>query len=81
LEKYLQNNQSIEWGTIIAQIITGCQYLAQNKIVHRDLKPTNIFRKDGQWKIGDFGFAKRITKSNELIIEDYKVGTPLFMPL
>lgn len=27
-------------------------------MVHRDLKPLNIFRSDGQVKIGDFGLAK-----------------------
>jgi hypothetical protein len=37
--------------------------------------------KDGIWKIGDFGFSKRIPNANSLIIENYKVGSPLFMPL
>ncbi len=59
----------------------GCQYLASKNIVHRDLKPANIFLKNGTWKIGDFGFAKKISHSGALIIEGYKVGSPLYMPL
>jgi serine/threonine protein kinase len=49
--------------------------------VHRDLKPANIFLKEGVWKIGDFGFSKRISHSSALIMESYKVGSPLYMPL
>jgi serine/threonine protein kinase len=71
----------VEWGSIVYQISQGCQYLANNNIVHRDLKPANIFLKDGKWKIGDFGFSKRIPNLSSLIIENYKVGSPLFMPI
>jgi serine/threonine protein kinase len=81
LEKYVKSHDSIPWGSIIHQIIQGCQYLSINNIVHRDLKPANIFRKNGIWKIGDFGFSKRIPNSHSLIIESCKVGSPLFMPL
>jgi serine/threonine protein kinase len=55
--------------------------LVSKNIVHRDLKPANIFLKNGVWKIGDFGFAKKISHSGALIIESIKVGSPLFMPL
>ena len=80
MEKYAQK-EHLEWGTIVHQISQGCQYLASKNIIHRDLKPANIFRKEGQWKIGDFGFARSISHSGALIIEAYKVGSPLFMPL
>jgi len=36
---------------------------------------------NGKWKIGDFGFSKKIPLSTSLIIENYKIGSPLFMPL
>jgi serine/threonine protein kinase len=81
LEKYTKNNENVEWGTIAFQIAQGCQYLSGLNIIHRDLKPANIFLKEGVWKIGDFGFSKRIPQPSSLIIEGYKVGTPLFMPL
>ena len=81
LEKYSHQKENLQWGTITHQISQGCQYLAEKNIIHRDLKPANIFRKGGIWKIGDFGFARKISHSGALIIEAYKVGSPLFMPL
>jgi len=45
------------------------------------LKPDNIFLKDGVWKIGDFGFARKISHAGVLIMETYKVGSLLYMPL
>jgi serine/threonine-protein kinase ULK/ATG1 len=68
LEKYIKCKENVEWGTIIYQISQGCQYLANKNIVHRDLKPANIFLKNGVWKIGDFGFSKKISHSAVLII-------------
>jgi serine/threonine protein kinase len=81
LERYVQGKESVEWGSIVHQISQGCQYLAGLNIVHRDLKPANIFQKDGRWKIGDFGFAKRLPSAEALIVEGFRVGSPLFMPL
>lgn len=81
LEKYASSHDNLEWGSIIFQLAQGCQYLASKNVVHRDLKPANIFLKDGCWKIGDFGFAKKISHSGALIIEGYKVGSPLYMPI
>ncbi len=49
--------------------------------MHRDLKPANIFLKEGKWKIGDFGFAKQLPSAEALIVEGFRVGSPLFMPL
>jgi serine/threonine protein kinase len=31
--------------------------------------------------VGDFGFAKIIDAPNSLVIENYRVGSPIFMPL
>jgi serine/threonine protein kinase len=81
LERYAQGRQAVEWGSIVHQLAQGCQFLSSKNIVHRDLKPANVFLKDGHWKIGDFGFAKRLPSPNALIVEAFRVGSPFFMPL
>lgn len=40
-------------------IFEGLKYLSEEHIVHRDLKAANVFIKEEQPKIADFGFAKR----------------------
>ncbi|KAL2086438.1 hypothetical protein ACEWY4_017497 [Coilia grayii] len=48
------------------QIITGCQYLHNNRVIHRDLKLGNLFLNDDmEVKIGDFGLATRIEFDGE----------------
>lgn len=49
--------------------------------MHRDIKPPNVFLKGDTWKIGDFGFAITIPEASATIIENYTIGSPLFMPL
>ncbi len=44
-------------------IAAGVAYLHDHGIVHRDLKPGNIFRDDGQVKLGDYGLSKFISCS------------------
>ena len=41
------------------QVCQGFAYLRQFDIIHRDLKPSNILRDGKQYKIADFGLAKR----------------------
>ncbi len=41
----------------------GVNYLHDHGIVHRDLKPGNVFRDDGQIKLGDYGLSKFISCS------------------
>ena len=45
---------------MLRDIISGYKYLYENGIIHRDLKPANILLKNGNCKIGDFGFAKNL---------------------
>nr|CAB3264950.1 serine/threonine-protein kinase PLK1 [Phallusia mammillata] len=48
------------------QIITGVQYLHNNKIIHRDLKLGNLFLTDEmEVKIGDLGLATRVGYDGE----------------
>lgn len=42
-----------------SEILTGLQFLHDNKIVHRDMKPDNVLiQKDGHILITDFGSAQ-----------------------
>src|SRR5262249_47656090 len=52
--------EAFDWMQGIAP---GVSYLHDRGIVHRDLKPGNIFRDDGQVKLGDYGLSKFISCS------------------
>jgi serine/threonine protein kinase len=56
----LPPEEAVEWMQGIA---AGVGYLHDHGIVHRDLKPGNIFRDDGQVKLGDYGLSKFISCS------------------
>ncbi len=53
-------DEAIDW---MQGIGAGVAYLHDHGIVHRDLKPGNIFRDDGQVKLGDYGLSKFISCS------------------
>ncbi|HEX5442560.1 MAG TPA: serine/threonine-protein kinase, partial [Pirellulales bacterium] len=56
----LTNAEVIDW---MKGITAGVGYLHDHGIVHRDLKPGNVFRDDGQVKLGDYGLSKFISCS------------------
>ncbi|MBI3840032.1 MAG: serine/threonine protein kinase [Planctomycetia bacterium] len=56
----LPPEEAVNW---IQGIAAGVGYLHDHGIVHRDLKPGNIFRDDGQVKLGDYGLSKFISCS------------------
>jgi hypothetical protein len=56
----LAPEEAVDWMQGIA---AGVSYLHDHGIVHRDLKPGNIFRDDGQVKLGDYGLSKFISCS------------------
>lgn len=45
---------------ITYHITLGLSGLTEKNIIHRDLKPANIFIHDSTYKLGDFGFAKKV---------------------
>ena len=50
----------IQLGIDICQALEACQ---KYNIIHRDIKPENIFVSDlGQFKLGDFGIARKLEK-------------------
>lgn len=70
------NDMVIKLGIDICKALEVC---AKEKIVHRDIKPENIFvNKDGDFKLGDFGLSRKMSKSASMSLRKSK-GTPLYM--
>ena len=74
-EKKLNENKAI---FVMKDLLNGFQEILKHNIVHRDIKPANVFVSDGRFKIGDFGFAKKVDDLNEPMMKSI-VGTPLYM--
>lgn len=72
--KTLQRDEVIKLGIDICKALCVCE---QKHIIHRDIKPDNIFISgDGNFKLGDFGIARSISKTkSSLSIK----GTPNYM--
>ncbi len=69
-EAYLSENPE-RINEIFIQVIDGFSHLEKNKILHRDIRRSNIMITfDGNVKIIDFGFSKKITE-----ITDYYKST------
>lgn len=65
------NNQRDEYWRLFRQILEALSYIHSQGIIHRDLKPMNIFIDESRnIKIGDFGLAKNVHKSNDILRMD-----------
>ena len=59
------------------QICQGINYIHSKNVIHRDIKSQNIFlTKNGSIKIGDFGIAKALSKTNSNAMT--VIGTPYY---
>merc|ERR1712154_229506 len=62
---------------LFVQIALALHFIHNRNILHRDLKAQNIFVKDGQLKLGDFGISKELTGS--VAFAQTMIGTPYYM--
>ena len=51
---------------ILRDILLALKVLHRNSFVHLDIKPANIMRKNGKYKLGDFGLAVHTVKGKAL---------------
>lgn len=62
------NKQRDEYWRLFRQILEALSYIHSQGIIHRDLKPMNIFIDESKnIKIGDFGLAKNVHKSLDIL--------------
>jgi hypothetical protein len=65
IEDYLSKNPEMI-NELFIQTVAGFRYLESHNILHRDIRPQNIMvHIDGTVKIIDFGFGKRVLKSQD----------------
>ena len=73
-EKYFPEETIIKY---FYQICQGINYIHSKNVIHRDIKSQNIFlTKNGSIKIGDFGIAKALSKTNSNAMT--VIGTPYY---
>ncbi|KAK4475848.1 hypothetical protein MN116_001098 [Schistosoma mekongi] len=64
-------------GKWLVQLLLATVYMHKSKILHRDLKTSNIFLKNGNIKVGDFGISRSMATTEELATTF--IGTPYYM--
>lgn len=51
---------------LIREILLALEFIHRNNMVHLDIKPENIFIKNDQYKLGDFGLVSKASCSEEV---------------
>ena len=88
LYSFVENSERFDESVVrylLAQLVSGLQYLHSLGICHRDIKPENLLiNRKGKLVIADFGYAKRLEetaseepkKSFDLLVErDQGIGS------
>ena len=68
---HLLESQLLEW---FCELALAIDYIHERNVLHRDLKSQNIFLKEGQAKLGDFGIARVLNSPMEMA--QTVIGTP-----
>jgi serine/threonine protein kinase len=62
------------------QICRGLRYAHNKNVIHRDIKPQNILiEKTNVVKLSDFGIAKIFSRTDEITMTGFTLGTPEYM--
>ena len=70
----MTEREVVKLGVDICEALAFCE---KSNIIHRDIKPSNIFvDKYGNFKLGDFGIARRLEKTQSTISQK---GTEKYM--
>ena len=69
-----------EAASIGVSIARGLAAAWAEGVVHLDIKPGNVLRFRDQWKVADFGLARRVVDVEKDKGEPQIGGTPCFMP-
>jgi len=73
-KRYLPEKEALQ---IFRQLLNGFRPLVSMNIMHRDIKPSNIIFHQNIPKIGDFGFSKPLSTSQE--VTQTMIGSPIYM--
>lgn len=84
LSKQLSSMSLQERVKVSLQSLEAVAFLHERGIAHRDIKPQNIFLREGNVKIGDFGLAKevsplRLGSTTNTTPSGMFLGTPWYM--
>ncbi|XP_002130578.2 serine/threonine-protein kinase Nek11-like isoform X1 [Ciona intestinalis] len=72
--EHINEQQVIKW---LKQILKAIRHMHESRVLHRDLKSRNIFLKNNQIKIGDFGISRILMGESDKA--STFVGTPYYM--